>query len=141
MKPEEKVEILLFDWLLTKSENKTKYFIEDKEIEIDGFLLATQGSPKGYLFKEENIKDNFKSENEEKIKITKEFKIIPRIEGERTAVIIRQLWVEYGKIRGDLDKKCSLGILIANSEYGYKPCIMITEFKKDKRWKQRWWLI
>ena len=78
---------------------------------------------------------------DDKDKIIKEWKMIHRKEGQITAVIVRQFWTEYGKIRDGLNKKCSLGILIANSEYNYKPCIQIIEFKKKKEWIQRWWLI
>lgn len=122
---------------------KTKYFIEKEEIKIKGFLLATQSSINGYLYKEENIKDNFEADKESsRYLVSKKYKIIPRKEGERTFDFIRQLWNEYGKTRNDFNIKSFLGILIANSEDNFKPWIMVTDYnKKNKRWSQRWWKI
>lgn len=122
-------------------EEKTKYFIEDKQIEIDTFLIATQFSLKGYLFKDESIIDNL-SEPEKKSKFTaaNKYKIIPRKEGHRTFEFIRFLWRTYAEIRNNYNKKVGLGILIADSEQEYKPSIMITYYNiKTKRWSQRWW--
>ena len=122
-------------------ENKTKYYIDEKEININGFLIATQSSPKGYLFKNEEIVNNL-SEPEKKSKfvVTLKYKLIPVKEGKRTFEFIRTLWEWYGRIRNDYDKKLDLGILIGNSEDGFKPYIMITSFYyKKNRWSQRWW--
>jgi len=123
--------------------NKTKYFINTEEIKIKGFLLATQSSIRGYLYNQEDIKDNWKADkNSSRYKVSKEYKIIPRKEGSRTFDFIRQLWSEYGKIRNNYDIKCSLGIIIANSENKFRPAMMITNYsEKNKKWGQKWWKI
>jgi len=122
-------------------EKKTKYFIDDEEIKIDGFLIASQSSPLGFLFADEEIKDNW-SEPEKKSKYiaSKEYKIIPRMEGIRTFEFIRFLWNIYGKIRNNYEEKCDIGILIGNSEDNFNPYIMLTNYdERKKRWGQRFW--
>jgi hypothetical protein len=122
-------------------EKKTEYFIEDKKINIDGFLIASQSSPLGYLFKDEKIIDNWNEpEKKSKYAASKEYKIIPRKEGNRTFEFIRFLWNIYGKIRKDYEEKCDIGILIGNSEDNFSPYIMITHYDNiKKRWGQRFW--
>jgi hypothetical protein len=120
---------------------ETQYFLEGKEIKIEGFLLATQSSPKGFLLKNENIRDHFIENTSKKI-ISYKYGLIPKKEGERTYDLVRTLWELYGRIRNDFEIKCSLGILISNSEDKFSPHIMITNYSKNKRrWSQRWWKI
>lgn len=124
-------------------QGKTKYKINNKIIKIDGFLIASQSSIKGHLFKKEELLDNFEgSKTSSKYIVSKKYKIIPRWEGHRTFEFIRMLWNEYGKIRNDHKEKCSLGILIGNKEENFNPYIMITDYNKNtKQWSQRWWKI
>lgn len=120
---------------------KTEYFIDDKKIKINGFLLASQSSINGFLFKEEEITDNWADTTKEsKYTASKKYKIIPRLEGKRTFEFIRFLWEIYGRIRNEFEERPSLGILIANSEDNMKPYTMITYFDIiKKKWSQRWW--
>jgi len=122
-------------------EGVTSYFIDDVEIKINGFLIATQNSPFGYLFQEEKIKDNWEDkEKKSKYLASKKYKIIPRMEGDRTFEFIRFLWNIYGKIRNNYEEKCGVGILIGNSEDKFNPYIMITNYDGiKKRWGQRFW--
>ena len=122
-------------------EGKTKYFIEDKKIKIDGFLIASQDSLNGFLFKEEQLIDNWgEPKKKSKLLASKNYKIIPRREGNRTFEFVRFLWNIYGKIRDNYEEKCGLGILIANTEDNFKPYMMITNYDSiKKRWGQRWW--
>ena len=122
-------------------EKKTKYFIDNEEIKINGFLIATQNSPNGYLFQKEEIKDNWEDkEKKSKYLASKKYKIIPRKEGDRTFEFIRFLWNIYGKIRNNYEEKCGLGILIGNSEDNFNPYIMITNYDGiKKRWGQKFW--
>jgi len=127
-------------YLVDYVSNKTKYFIEGKQIKVDGFLIASQESPRGHLFKQEEILDNFiDKQKKSKHLVATKYKIIPRREGKRTFEFVRILWHTYGKFRDELKEKPSIGILIANSEDNYSPHMMITNFKK--RWSQRWWKI
>ena len=122
-------------------EGITNYFIDDEEIKINGFLIASQGSPLGFLFADEEVKDNWaEPEKKSKYVASKEYKIIPRIEGVRTFEFIRFIWNIYGKIRNNYDEKCDVGILLANSEDNLKPYIMITHYDEiKKKWGQRFW--
>lgn len=124
-------------------EKKTTYIIQGKKIKLNGFLIATDKSPEGHLFKKEDwIHNTNKEEGESKYNAAVKYKIIPKREGNRTFEIVRILWEFYGKIRNDFEEKLDLGILIGNFEDNFNPHIMITNYyKKNKRWTQRWWKI
>jgi len=130
-------------YFLNYIKGDTQYFIDDNQIEIKGFLIATQSSIKGFLFKDEILIDNFlDKEKKSKFLVATKYKIIPRYEGNRTFEFVRFLWNGFGKIRKDYERKCSLGILIADVENNFEPAIMITDFdNKKNRWTQRWWKI
>lgn len=120
---------------------KTQYFIDNEEIVINGFLIASQSSLKGYLFKDENLIDNFLDEEKKsKFIVATKYKIIPRYEGNRTFEFVRFLWNNFSKVRKDYPPNCSIGILIADVAEDFKPSMMITAFdSKKNRWCQRWW--
>lgn len=121
--------------------SKTKYLIGEEEIEIKGFLIASDKSIKGHLFRKEVMIDNrIKEEGLSKFCAATKYKIIPEEEGSRTFVFIRDIWRDYGKIRNNYNFKLDCGILIANTKDNFKPYMMITNYNKiKKRWSQRWW--
>lgn len=122
-------------------EKKTEYIINNNKINIDFFVIATQDSINGYLFKNETLIDNWDDkETSSKYIVSKKYKIIPRMEGNRTFEYIRSLWNFFGKYRNNYDKKAGVGILIANTEDNMKPYLMITNYNKNK-WGQKWWKI
>jgi len=123
--------------------NKTKYYVGEKEIKLNGFLIATNESPKGHLFKTETWIDNtIKDEGLSKYNAAVKYKIIPKKEGSRTFEFIRFLWNEYGKVRNDYETKLDVGILIGNCDEDNSPHIMISSFYRIKnRWTQRYWRI
>jgi len=133
----------ILDYLKNYSDKKTKYFIKNKEIKLSGFLIATDKSPKGYLFKKEFWIDNTTKENgESKYNVATKYQIIPKKEGSRTFEFIRILWNDYGKFRNNYINKLDVGIIIGNFEDNFSPYIFITNYhKKNKRWSQRWWKI
>ena len=120
-------------------EKKTKYYINDKEIKINYFVIATQSSLKGYLFKNEDISDNSSNiQSRSKYLAATKYKIIPTKEGNRTFEFVRMLWHDYGKIRKNYKEKCGVGILIGNITNNLKPYLMITDYDENKkRWGQR----
>ncbi len=122
-------------------EEITNYFIDEEKIKIDGFLIASQSSPLGFLFEKELIVDNWEDkEKKSKYLASKKYKIIPRKEGNRTFEFVRFLWNIYGKVRNNYKQKCGIGILIGNSEDNFNPFIMITNYDENKkRWGQRFW--
>lgn len=121
---------------------ETKYFIDNKEIKIKYFVIATNNSPKGYLFDNETLTDNLAdTESKSKYYVTS-IGLIPRFEGSRTFEFVRFLWNIYGKKRNIYEEKCGLGILIADVTQEFNPKIMITTYYDlKKRWSQRWWEI
>lgn len=122
-------------------DKKIKYQIDNNIIELSGFLIATDKSPLGHLFKYENWIDNsVLSDGESKYYASTKYKIIPSKEGSRTFEFVRILWQFYSKIRNNYDDKMDIGIIIGNTDNNYKPYMMITSFDKNKnRWSQRWW--
>jgi len=121
---------------------ETIYLVNEKEIKIKHFLIATENSPKGYLFFDETLIDNLAHpENKSKFYVTN-LGIIPRYEGNRTFEFVRTLWNIYGDIRNNYGEKCGLGVLMADANESLIPKIMITFYDKNKkRWGQRWWKI
>ena len=105
--------------------NKTHYFINEKEIELKFFLVASESSIKGFLFSDEKVEDNLKSKNKSKITVTK-MNLIPRYEGTQTHQFVRTLWNALNRMNNQ--KKCSLGIIIANKEDENKPYMMIKHY-------------
>jgi len=201
MKPEEKVEIILFDWLITKSKNvknvyfnrknvlnistfqtkginkkpdfivelakgkeflaleikdekhsksildagkildvyyknyvegKTKYFINKKEIKINHFGVASGSSMKGYLFDSEKIICVNDNKNKSK-RFVASIGLIPKIEGDRSHVFVRELWARINRLE-NYERKPSLGILISKGIYPYLFCKKY--FINKKRWSQ-----
>lgn len=132
----------ILHYLESYQKKETRYFIEDKEIKIKHFLIATENSKKGYLFWNETLINNLCDvEAKSKVYVTK-LGIIPKHEGNRTFEFIRTLWNIYGDTRNEYEERCGVGILIADIEDDFIPKIMITSYDKNKnRWGQRWWKI
>ena len=88
-----------FKFYVTK---ETEYYLFEKleKIDISFFLIATNESPKGYLFQDEKLINNLESKSESKLYITK-IGLIPKYEGNRTFEFIRFLWNNYSKIRNN----------------------------------------
>lgn len=128
-------------YLKNYNSNKTRYFIKEKKIKLNGFLIASDKSKFGHLFKEESWIDNTsKDAGLSKFQVATKYKIIPKKEGSRTFEFIRILWDNYAKIRENT--KLDVGIIIGNFEDNFSPYIMITNFYyKKERWSQRWWKI
>ena len=123
--------------------NKTKYYINKEKININHFVVASENSMNGFLFKDETIVDNSKSENKGKLYAIKN-KLIPRYEGEKTYQFIRTLWNNLNRIKIGFTK-CSLGILIGDKNNYFCPKIMVKIYvdwlNKKPTWQQRFWEI
>jgi len=118
---------------------KVKYFVDDKEIKISQFLLATQFSKEGHIFKQETLQDNRKSESKGK-RFAANKGIIPKKEYIKTHEFIRQLWQDWN--RNVKVNECSLGLLLSGDLDGEKenyPAFFSQIF--TFRWFQNWKVI
>lgn len=121
---------------------ETAYYIKEQSIKIKHFVIATDNSPKGYLFDDETLLDNLADTSSKSKHYIASIGLIPRFEGNRTFEFVRFLWNLYGKVRINFEEKCGLGILIADVDKGFVPKLMITTYYEvKKRWSQRWWQI
>ena len=133
--------------------DKSKYFINNKEIKIDYFLVATEFSKKGRLFEKEKIESNSKGrEGDGWTNI-----IVPRLEYNNSKYFTRQIFStadDYRKKTG-LDKKGGPGIGVLYSDVLLnfnktelelqdgmmgKPiifCVKWIDYIKKPEWKQR----
>ncbi len=132
---------ILYSYSKNYLKQKTEYFIGEEKLELNGFLIATDKSPEGHLFKKESWIDNtLKEEGESKYNAAVKYKLIPKKEGNRTFEFVRFLWQIYGEFRNDYNKKLDIGIVLGNAEEENSPYMMITNFyEKKNRWTQRWW--
>lgn len=102
------------EYLLNYIKNKTKYFIDNKKIEINHFAIATQFSIEGHLFKNEKIE--FHESIRGKTSIGN--KIVPYCEFTKTCETHRNMIVSFSKYRKDNNlnkiKLPSIGIIISD---------------------------
>lgn len=137
----------ILDYYKRYINNKTKYFIDDEEIKIKHFCVATENSPKGYLFMNENvIIDNF-IDNDVWRKTNAKYSLEPNKEYSLTSMWVRRLWADFRFLRTQINmellEKPSLGILISNFyEENPSPYLMIMNYNghsKKVKWGARWW--
>jgi len=118
---------------------KTKYIIDNQKILISCFILATENSPKGYLFKNEN--KTF--DNSKRVEYQK-YSSCPQYEFEKTKGYLRNLWAGFRRFRNseegkNMKLKPSLGILISNPRKDNLPYLQIMGI--TNKWRQRFWRI
>lgn len=125
---------------------KTKYFIENTEIKINLFCVATNYSPKGYLFKEEFkefLEDN-KIDHEHLLKYNK----FPRYEYRRTHDFTRGIISRFKDLRKELKIKYNspgMGILISNTKinpFVYYHGVKYLDnsfYNKKSMWAEKFW--
>ncbi len=143
-------------YYLNYVDRKTKYFIEDKEIKIDHFAVATQFSKYGRLFLEDNnVVDNFiRPKNDVAKKMFFKSLTLPRCEYRRTRDELRQMWSRFKEYRTKIELKIkpSLGIIESDILMNFHPeelkkqsgmvgkpilsCMMYKDWIKKPEWKQ-----
>lgn len=115
----------------------TKYFINNEEIQISSFAIATLQSMFGKLFGDEEIAVSIeKYKNDVWKKINKERKLEPLWEYPRTHDFLRHLWAEWRKHR---ERKPMPGVGIILSDILNKEKITITIDKPilfDMQWER-----
>ena len=95
----------IIDYYMLYVRGETKYYIENEEIPISYFVVASDKSPEGYLFKEEKLIDNIKDSKSKSKHYVASIGLIPRFEGHRTYEFIRNLWNWFKDIRKEYDKR------------------------------------
>lgn len=114
---------------------QTKYFIDDKQIKISVFLSATENSPSGHLFQNENIEFPHDEKWHEVLQKTKQE---PPKEYHKTKQFLRMLWSEWRKTRTVNDS--GIGILLSSvldDDANNEPKMFIQIFENN-RWNVRW---
>lgn len=130
--------------------NKTKYLIDKREIKINHFVIATQNSIKGHLFKfEDKIISNCNNEDQWR-KTNAKYHLEPQYEYNETSRFQRNLWNQFARLRKKYNiKECaSVGIIISeiNKEgiTNNNPYLFIMNYNKHlkkRKWGSRWWKI
>lgn len=123
---------------------QTHYFINETEIKINHFVIATEQSLKGKLFLEdETIISNVNSTDWMRQNGSK-FGMLPEFEYQRTSDFVRRLWAEWRTFKKEnkLEKQelPSIGILISNPDKDNFPYLQIQIYAKwrdKKRWTQK----
>ena len=134
----------IIDYYCLYVKGDTKYYIDNEEIKISDFLVATDKSKDGYLFSDEKIIDSLKEIEKKSKHKAVNLGIVPRYEGSKTSGFVRgSLWKWFEDIRNEFKIKCGLGILIADINCFNIPKMQINSFeynnKKNKnQWGQRW---
>lgn len=132
----------IIDYYKNYVEKKTIYYIDNKEIKINHFALATQNSPKGYLFTDDGeIVDNSICKDKHRNNCV-EWGMLPRYEYQRTMDLVRSLWSEFRRLRVDLGKGQfpSIGVLMSSPKISECPYYLCMTYNGEKRiWKQRFW--
>jgi hypothetical protein len=132
----------ILDYYLDYVTGQTTYYINCEEIKIKYFLIATENSINGYLFKNESSIINNLTYKEQ-TKTLAEIGILPSMEYERTRQYIRNLIASFSRFRkkNELKIKPSLGILISDFWKDKSPHIFIISYinylNKKPKWGQR----
>lgn len=135
----------ILKYLKNYNEGKTKYFINNKEIKIKLFIVATENSIEGKLFNE--IEKETPDINSKWHKILLETKNEPLFEFSKTKHYLRQLWATWRQIIKRNNNEVGCGILLSsalNEGINYKIPYIFCQlnykgfYDKKERWHVRW---
>jgi len=93
-------------------DGETNYTVDGKEIDIDGFLLATENSPFGRLYRAEGESDVLRTETGDGRRIAVENGHLPERESNASERIIRAVW-RFAKDRRP-DAELGIGALLSS---------------------------
>lgn len=124
--------------------NKTKYFIDGNEIKINHFAVATENSPNGKLFAEDDFLITNTDSTDDWRKTNAKLKHIPEQEYQRTSDFQRRLWSEWRGLKRRIKQNKnlpSIGIIISNPNKDNNPYLFTMIWKDwlDKKWGQRFY--
>jgi hypothetical protein len=135
----------IMDYYKRYISKKTTFFIDGKEIPISHFLVATENSPKGFLFQDETQILSNETADDNWRKTNAKYKLEPIKEYSLTSMWVRRLWADFRYFRKETkntDNLPSLGILMSNfAEYDFEPYLFIMNYNShlNKGWGARWW--
>jgi len=126
-------------------ENKLKFYIEDKEIDISSFVLATDLASQGRLCRpstKEVLLDNIEDELERnKIACVLDYKTMPRYEYKCDHDLVRDMFKNTNqylkKNKGNVVNFTGIGVLYA--DYKTKVPMIYVKKKINNRWGQHYW--
>ena len=135
----------IIDYYERYVKGKTKYYINEVEIKLSHFLVATENSKYGYLFLGEKQTISNIDSGDDWRKTNAKYKIEPMREYSLTSSFVRGLWANFRFFREEyifMDKP-SIGILMSDFANGdCTPHLFIMNFNnhlKSKRWGARFW--
>lgn len=120
--------------------NNTFYFIDNKKVQVDYFLTATNDSPNGFLFKDEEL--GFFQDNKKDHSQLLKYSMFPRYEYQRTHDFMRSLTSNFKELRKKINiknKAPAIGILISNPRIDSFPYMQIIKYTNS--WRQKFWRI
>ena len=121
----------------------THYFIEDKEINITDFILATEQALIGKIFKEDK-ELIIPNTNEQFHKFNLEFNREPQKEYIRSKEFVRTLWANWRRADRKKEKQPGVGVLysnILNDNQDPKPIIFTMHYESHNEKKERWHVV
>lgn len=132
----------ILDYYLDYVTKETAYYINCEEIKIKYFVVATENSINGFLFKNEsNIVNNLTYKPQ--TKMLAEMGILPSMEYERTRQFTRDLVATFSRFRKNIEltEKPSLGILTSDFWKDKSPYLFVISYidylGKKSKWGQR----
>lgn len=126
---------------------KTKYFINNEEIILSHFVIASENSPKGYLFFDEKTIITNESSGDSWRVTNAKYKLEPTKEYSLSSMWLRRLWADFRNFRKEIKEEKfvnlpSLGIIMSNfSEEDFSPYLFIMNKNShiSNKWGARWW--
>lgn len=129
---------------------ESQYFIDDKEIKINHFVIATENSIKGKLFsKDDDMIKNIDNQEDQWRNMNAKYSYIPNQEFIRTSDFQRRLWAEWRNLKKRLKleriKLPSIGIIISSPKEDNLPYLFIMVWvdwlNSKHQWRQRFFKI
>ena len=115
-------------------ERKTKYYIDENEININFFIVATRHSINGHLFEKET---KITPDDEKWHKTLLKYKNEPPYEYDKSKHFLRHLWAMWRDERGKNEP--GIGILLSSclDSMWSKPKLFYQTYENN-RWNVRW---
>jgi hypothetical protein len=127
--------------------NKTEYYINSEKIFLNHFVVATDNSPKGKLFADDEVLVCNGVNSDSHRKLISEWSLFPEFEYQRTSDYLRRLWAEWRILKKEINQEKdlpSIGICISNpnkDSFVYLAIMNYNSYLTKPKWGQRFWRI